>query len=655
MLESITIKNFKCLRGIHEIEFQEGIYSIKGKKEGDSSSSNRAGKTSFLEAIRFGMFKGQTSDVVTEGESEMFVELAISGSKLYAGNSETRVNDEPVLVSQLKAVSEVLLGMDQKLFNCTVGAFADSIYGFLSLKPKEQKDFLLHYFCDSSVDWDSAREYIQEKVCGVMENVKQVEQEYDRVRNLLDEIDKDFYTTKLEDMKYELKTKEQEYALTKESSENLFQEYKAMLSRSSHLSDSITRLEGIKETIKEKEKQLQGAIEQKKHYHESLADYLTLPGYDYRIKAFENKITVSKHDVKRLTESVNTYETSGGLCPILQQECPHHDCLEKFYHDSKEEIKEKELGISTLTQSCLEAKEERKMVSNIASKISVTTNLIASLDEDLKALKEQDASIKDLIEEFQDLQEQIKFVESGLNADRVEALLNSISTLKTNIDKVSAILLDYDIKSVELTDKDSLLVDLNKQLLEYSTAAKLVSPKGLPHVMLQEVLTLFESYINSYLSFVDMEVVVSGYSELKSLEDYCQNDGTNYRKNEAVCSTCGGTRGNKLDESITILTKDSGVEWAHESSGGKGLIALAVRLALLKMAKKKKAEADFLILDEVFSNLDSRNKSKVLELLNFAMTDLDLKQIFLVSHDELKDSTDYEITIEHLNGQVNIV
>ena len=68
----------------------------------------------------------------------------------------------------------------------------------------------------------------------------------------------------------------------------------------------------------------------------------------------------------------------------------------------------------------------------------------------------------------------------------------------------------------------------------------------------------------------------------------------------------------------------------------------------------KKAEADFLILDEVFTNLDSENKSKALEMLRFAMTDLGLRQILLVSHDEVKDYTDHEVVISHENGRVEI-
>lgn len=228
MLESLSLYNFKCLKGMHTTPFSKGIYSIKGIRDGDYSSSNRTGKTSFLEAIRFAMFKGSASDVVTEGESDMFSELTLNGHSLFFSNSGAKVDGETVLVSQLKAASEALLGVDLRLFECTAGAFSDSIYGFLSLKPREQKDFLLYYFCDSNVNWDEAREYIQEKVRLVSEEKKEITQAFERIEGLLKEIDKDFYESKLDSLKYELYTKEQEYNTTKAYSDEVLNEYKAL-------------------------------------------------------------------------------------------------------------------------------------------------------------------------------------------------------------------------------------------------------------------------------------------------------------------------------------------------------------------------------------------------------------------------------------------
>lgn len=259
-----------------------------------------------------------------------------------------------------------------------------------------------------------------------------------------------------------------------------------------------------------------------------------------------------------------------------------------------------------------------------------------------------------MITELLSLQEEVKFLESSLNTNRIESLVNSIAATKTSIDTVKGILLGYEISLTEKRTKDAKLSEIESRFKELSTVAKLVSPKGLPHILLNEVLLLLESYTNRYLSFVGMSVVISGYSELKSLEEFCHNDGTKFNKNDTMCRTCGAIRENKVDENINIISKDSGVEWFRESSGGRALIALAIRLAIFKLAKTKKAEADFLILDEVFTNLDSENKSKALEMLRFAMTDLGLRQILLVSHDEVKDYTDHEVVISHENGRVEI-
>lgn len=654
MLESLSLYNFKCLKGMHTTPFSKGIYSIKGIRDGDYSSSNRTGKTSFLEAIRFAMFKGSASDVVTEGESDMFSELTLNGHSLFFSNSGAKVDGETVLVSQLKAASEALLGVDLRLFECTSGAFSDSIYGFLSLKPREQKDFLLYYFCDSNVNWDEAREYIQEKVRLISEEKKEITQAFERIDGLLKEIDKDFYESKLDSLKYELYTKEQEYNTTKAYSDEVLNEYKALLSRSSYLSGEMSRLETIKDTINLNEKNHKELKVKQKELKSELKKYLTLPGYDYKIKDLEAKITTKEANLNDLKGSISVYEDNNGLCPILKLECPHKNGLNSFYECCKEKEKEFTSVIHTLQENYSSVKEQRKQASLLSSKLNETSNFIASLEEKLDDLKSKDESLVKIVSELKDIQERIKFVESALNAERVESLINSISSLKTNIEKISAILLDYELKLNTLKEHDEHLIEVNNKLNEYLTASKLVAPKGLPHLLLQDVLSTFELYINEFLEYVDMGVIVSGYSELKSLEDYCPTDGTRFNKGDTFCKVCNSIRGKKLDENISIVSKDSGVEWWQESSGGRALISLAVRLALLKMIKEKGASIDFLILDEVFSNLDSRNKIKVMNLIKFAMDTLDLNQVFMVSHDELKDYADYEITIKHENGEVTI-
>ena len=654
MLDTIQIHNFKCLKGSHSLDFNEGIYSIKAKKDGDFRRSNRAGKTSLLEAIRFALFRGSVSDYTTYGESDMSVTLDISGVRLYAGNDGTKVNDETVLVAQLKAASETILGMDYQMFACTVGAFSDSIYGFLSLKPKEQKEFLLNYFCDTNVDWDAVREYVQEKVINISEEKKELDSDIERIEKRLAEIDYDSYQVKLEDLKYKLHVEEQEYEITKTSSESMLKEYRDALSKQSYLSAEIERRETIKESVQEKELILRSLQDEIQANIKEQEAYITLPGYDYRIKAMDTRLGSLQTTIQQTKASIEEYDRNGGKCPILKAECPHTVGLKEFYLQSKITLAESEAERDKLEIDRAAVREERKKASTLISKQKDLINSKCIVDRDLKELRKKEHKLSDLITELLSLQEEVKFLESSLNTNRIESLVNSIAATKTSIDTVKGILLGYEISLTEKRTKDAKLSEIESRFKELSTVAKLVSPKGLPHILLNEVLLLLESYTNRYLSFVGMSVVISGYSELKSLEEFCHNDGTKFNKNDTMCRTCGAIRENKVDENINIISKDSGVEWFRESSGGRALIALAIRLAIFKLAKTKKAEADFLILDEVFTNLDSENKSKALEMLRFAMTDLGLRQILLVSHDEVKDYTDHEVVISHENGRVEI-
>jgi len=367
MLESIELNNFKCLKGAHSYEFDSGIYSIKGIKDGDTSVSNRLGKTSFLEAIRFALFKGPVSNLVTKGESEMSVSISLNGTELKAGTFGTQVNGESVLVSDLKATSEVLLGMDYQMFACTVGAFSESLLGFLSLKPKEQKEFLLSNFCDSNVDWESVRETIQEKVCYYMEKKKEIEANINRISGFLKEIDVDFYTQKLDNLKYELKTKEQEYKLSKSSSEIMLQEYKDCLMQKTHLTTKINQITEAKRSIQSLKDVIKFMTNRIDETENALKYYLTVPGYDYQIKSAD--ATISKLTVlcEEISSSLQVYESTGGLCPILKKECPYGDGLKEFCDTEKATLLEYNDTLTKLSESKEEAMKKRQEASTLNS------------------------------------------------------------------------------------------------------------------------------------------------------------------------------------------------------------------------------------------------------------------------------------------------
>lgn len=654
MLESIKINNFKCLSGSHTVDFREGIYSIKGKKDGDFSRSNRSGKTSFLEAIKFSLFKGQASNLVTYGESDMSTILTINGVELQAGTDGTKVNGDSVLVSELIATSEATLGMDYNMFQCTVAAFSDSLYGFLSLKPKDQKDFLLNYFCDTNVDWASAREYIHEQVVSLTDKRKEYAANITRLEASIKEVNKESYLKKLEDLEYFLANKEHEYSLSKASSETMMESYRSCLIKQSRLTDELQRRETIKDEMASTTTKIKDVDSKIDEISAAISNYVTMPAYDYRIKKLDNSIGSLESTKSQLNISIETYEKSNGKCPILNADCPHTDALNKFYNECIYKAKDVENELTLAEVQLEQSIKDRKEVSKLTSKLKELINLKADLERSLSELKSKNSNISSLVEEFSSVQEEVKFLESSLNTSYIEELLNSINMTKSSISTIKNILMEYDIKQTELERLNGELFMLDSDFKELSVVAKLISPKGLPHLLLSSVLDTLENYTNKFLKFVGMSVYISGYAELKSLEDYCQNDGTKFGKTDSVCRTCGAIRENKVDENISVISKDSGVEWYRESSGGRALIALATRLALFKLAKSKKAEADFLILDEVFTNLDSDNKQNALKMLKFAMQDLDLKQIFLVSHDEIKDCTDNELVVSHSNGKVSI-
>jgi DNA repair exonuclease SbcCD ATPase subunit len=101
---------------------------------------------------------------------------------------------------------------------------------------------------------------------------------------------------------------------------------------------------------------------------------------------------------------------------------------------------------------------------------------------------------------------------------------------------------------------------------------------------------------------------------------------------------CGSARQKKIQEQIEVITADRQIKWQEESGGGKTIIALGLRLGIFKLLKEyKQVRGDFLIVDEAFSFLDTTNSELVLNMLVDSFSELGLKQMFIVSHNELKD------------------
>lgn len=154
---------------------------------------------------------------------------------------------------------------------------------------------------------------------------------------------------------------------------------------------------------------------------------------------------------------------------------------------------------------------------------------------------------------------------------------------------------------------------------------------GIPTMQLENALSEVEVGANAVLELIEAphRVAFSFQRELKVLEDSCGECGGTFDKSDKTCQHCGETRRNKRSEDISLEIMDSNgrvQDFAQDSSGGRALAALALRVALAQ-----RFGFNVLFLDEVCGSLDDENLDMLIRLLK-RLTTMGFDQVFVISH-----------------------
>ncbi len=654
MLERIKLENFKCFYGEHAVELPEGIINIRGKTDGNEGRSNRSGKSSFMEAILFAIFRQNAAKFVSSGESELSVELMLNGNSFQHVNASSYVNGEKVLIAAAKAASETMIGMSEDLFLCTVGAFSGNVQGLLALKPKDQKDLLLNSFSSSHYNWEEMYDLLKEELDDLLKKRNNILSKIEFYEEKLADISYDHYVSKEDRIRIQKETLEYEIESKKTTDSKYMEDFIKLTSDIANLERDIKESVNSMQQVEQYEELLSQVVEAKLGLSAEMKKYLTLPGYDKRIKKYGNLAYELKSKFTDLEEKILSYQCSGGKCPILHEDCPYNDRL-------KEESLEWESQILAVTKALNDAEDkledseaDRRALSQFTSLYKDKVNKEEELKRNIMELYRKERPLVDMQEELVEMRAKRVHLETIISPETTKKLMNELMTAEKNLQAVRDVLNNYNEMSKLKEEFNKKLYEMDTSFKNYYAAVKLVSPRGIPYLLLSSVIEELQAYTNKYLELAGMKVYISGYTELKSKEDYCSSDGYKYRRDDTACAVCGIARENKIVEEMRVISADRLIPFEEESSGGKALISLGVRFGLLEMAKRRKATVDFMFLDEVFTNLDFNGKMLALKMIEFAKDELEIKQVFMVTHDELKDLVPTTFIIHNVNGKSSI-
>lgn len=179
MIKSISVANLGPFKGEQHVDLKSGILSIEGRYSDKPGESNRAGKSSFLDLIRFGYFGVHRHRVFQNYIHKhadprndpvyLSMEIEDSSGHVYHIIREFDYNRQSFTVrvpeiedlAQLKQ-HDIQLAIENRLLGCTYSdaiktwmVLQDDARGLMNLSVANRKQFLLDLFVPKMFPWDS--------------------------------------------------------------------------------------------------------------------------------------------------------------------------------------------------------------------------------------------------------------------------------------------------------------------------------------------------------------------------------------------------------------------------------------------------------------------------------------------------------------------
>lgn len=175
------------------------------------------------------------------------------------------------------------------------------------------------------------------------------------------------------------------------------------------------------------------------------------------------------------------------------------------------------------------------------------------------------------------------------------------------------------------------------ELRLYTIAARCVGPSGVPARIAERELGQLEERANVVLSDVGLSFRFSWDRELRDRTPTCYDCGYRFKgQADKSCPSCQAERPLKRSDELGILVSDGGPEEdvKTKSGGAKVLIGSAIRLAAGAMLRDiRDTRAAWATIDEPFGPLDAENRQALASSFAGLLGSVGLEQAFVVSHD----------------------
>lgn len=653
-IQYIKIKNLGPFKTAKIELSDKDVIGIQGRWKGNSRRSNQSGKSFLMEAIKWNLTGQSRADkdieLIHHGSDYGEVEVCIgegSDTHIIRRGKDSKNNSVLEIGSKDKSKEaqetiNKLIGFLPNEFDMTLFFKQEEINMFMDLKPQEKKKYIMqwlenHYwegpYTRANKDYLSEQKHLDE----LKNNLAYLEDKLIGMSSTLEsdlkDRESDLEVAKLELTKIELQVKKLEKSLSTDSVSDLKESLSDLNRRKRFIYSQLGKYKELCLEVNELDKYIKENKLEKPKFDESTI-YKNIASTESSIREVSSKIKSSKN----LT----------GVCPVLNESC---DRVKVNESDVENWVKIKstlEKKLTSYQDGISEIESYKKAYDKIRRNKDKLDILIEQRDKfDLKENKE---ALKELDKEIQITEEKIQALStkntSSLIAqyrndiddkkDSIEEIVSEIARIKNNIELKRKLKQEVSELTAKIKDKASYVDDLKYVAFTFSK-------NGIPSQEIENAFTEIQDEINFVLSQfgTDMEVIFSADRELNDWEKSCVSCGYVFPKgySKKDCTECGAAREKKRKDELQLKVTKAGQEYGFymESGGGKTILSLAIRVALVRL-KLRKTGSQFkvLFMDEVDAPFDEHNRDSFISLVNNVLIKkLGFLQVFWVSHSKI--------------------
>lgn len=664
-VRSVEISGFMPYRDSFKLKFDRSqIVNVSGQYGDDPAKSNRAGKSSFIDAQVWCLYgksrakrevelihdQAEFAEVICElydprTEQSTFVQRM--RTKDNKGSLEIRgLEGEKKKVTQ-EAIDQ-LVGMTYEEFLFTAFFKQNDIDQFMEADPQKKKEILMKWL--QTKNWSEFAEKVNSFKLGLAEDLMRVKSliaglptenvDLDSLREEIGEIDKD-----------KKKLLAEAEGLSKQRIDHgmALKELKAVDAKKEkavEIEEHIRRLKTKRpdsDAHKENLRKLDEALEKYPLVGEAKHEEIV----DKRDK-FVSAIGQTNYEIEEVKKRIRDFGKSmTGVCPILQRACdriePDPDALSK--------LEQEKAGLEKKLERHEENRDKANKFVTLYQKQQQWLRQKEQITSQLQAGKQLESQIADLAKQRAEVLKSIpdnveaKITELLGKIDMIKedegAIRDKLETHDRRLGEIRELIKQQTTKQNRLQALEVELQSIEQQLGDAQYVEYMFGKNGIPSMELENSYSEIEDDANLILKNLraPFHIEFTATRELKEWEPNCLACGTPFERGEKthICKSCKTERQKKQRDELSLTVYEGGQErqFYMDSGGGKILLSVGIRLALTQLARRRKgSQWGTIYLDELFGQLDQTNRKLMADLISSTLLQsLGFEQVFIISHD----------------------